>query len=241
MKNTLAALFLAIGLIVSGYFIAGGIKGWASSNRTINVKGVSERLVEADQAFWPVKFSVNGSDLQSAQNRLLQQKELIIKFLNKYNIKGESIVPDALEVNDAKLNPYDNDLSRAGDKRIIISHTLLVSSYDPKSIQIASRNITELVAQGVSISVGQEYMSSPTYVFTKLNDHKPEMLTLAIRSAKEAAERFSEESNTELGGIKSGSQGIFSIQPRYQFEGAVESKQIEKVLRVVSSVNYYIK
>ena len=240
MKNFSSAALLSIGLAMCGYFISQGIQGWASNNRIITVKGVSEREVKEDQAFWPVKFSVNGSNLQSAQLALEAHYKRVIDYLTSEGIQFKDIAPQAIEVNDAKLNPYGNSNYRAGDTRIIITQTLLVSSNEPQKVLQSSRNINKLISQGVSVSVGAEYQGAPTYVFTKLNKHKPEMIADAIGSANLAAQRFTDESDTKLGAMKRGSQGVFTILPKHRFVGAEQSKQIEKTLRVVSTVSYYI-
>jgi hypothetical protein len=53
-----------------------------------------------------------------------------------------------------------------------------------------------------------------TYNFTKLNDVKPEMIAMATQDARRAAEQFARDSDTAVGGIRSATQGYFSITAR---------------------------
>jgi hypothetical protein len=89
------------------------------------------------------------------------------------------------------------------------------------------------------MSSGQEYGNGgPTFVFTKLNDLKPQMIAEATASAREAAEQFARDSKSTLSGIKRGSQGYFEILPRDQAAGISEESQVLKRVRVVTTVEY---
>ena len=57
----------------------------------------------------------------------------------------------------------------------------------------------------------------------------------ATKNARKAADKFAEDSESELGKIKSASQGQFSIEDRDQY-----TPYIKKV-RVVSTIVYYLK
>ena len=59
--------------------------------------------------------------------------------------------------------------------------------------------------------------------------------------AREAAEQFARDSRSSLGGIRQASQGVFEILPRDQAPGINEESQIAKIVRVVSTIDYYLK
>jgi uncharacterized protein len=99
-----------------------------------------------------------------------------------------------------------------------------------------------LVAAGVVLSSSGEYgTGGPTFVFTRLNQLKPSMVAEATANAREAAEQFAKDSRTALGGIRQASQGVFVILPRDQAPGISESSQLQKTVRVVSTVQYFLK
>ena len=58
---------------------------------------------------------------------------------------------------------------------------------------------------------------------------------------REAAEQFAKDSRTSLGGIRQASQGVFLILPRDQAGGISEESQVNKVVRVVSTVEYFLR
>jgi hypothetical protein len=94
----------------------------------------------------------------------------------------------------------------------------------------------------LSCAQRQEYgAGGPTFVFTKLNDFKPQMIAEATARARESAETFARDSKSTLSGIRTASQGFFEILPRDQAEGISEQTQVMKRLRVVTSVEYALR
>ncbi len=67
------------------------------------------------------------------------------------------------------------------------------------------------------------------------------MVAQATANAREAAAQFAKDSRTALGGIRQASQGVFVILPRDQAPGVNESNQLQKIVRVVSTVQYFLK
>ena len=109
-------------------------------------------------------------------------------------------------------------------------------------MQAVSQKVDELVDAGVVFSMGEGYRSTgPAYLFTRLNDIKPDMIAEATANAREAAQQFAEDSGSSLGGIRRANQGVFVIQPRDGAPGIAESSQLNKTVRVVATIDYYLK
>jgi hypothetical protein len=119
---------------------------------------------------------------------------------------------------------------------------LMVRSDQPEKIRDASQKVGELVNSGVVLSSGPGggAFGGPTFLFTKLNDLKPEMIAEATASARKAAEQFAKDSHSRIGGIRRASQGVFEILPRDQAMGIMEQNQLHKTLRVVTTVDYFL-
>ena len=94
-------------------------------------------------------------------------------------------------------------------------------------------SLSELGKQGI-VFTGGNYQSATEYIFTRLNEVKPEMIEEATRKAREVAEKFASDSNSALGKIKKASQGQFSISERDK-----NNPHIKKI-RVVSTIEYYL-
>ena len=79
------------------------------------------------------------------------------------------------------------------------------------------------------------------YSFTKLNDIKPQMVAAATKDARAAAEQFAKDSGADVGGIKSATQGYFSIDARDGEGGEGGSDTPYKKVRVVTTVDFYLR
>ncbi len=91
-------------------------------------------------------------------------------------------------------------------------------------------------------SSGEQYgQGGPTFVFSGLNELKPQMIAEATARAREAADQFATDSRSHLGGIRRANQGVFEILARDQAPGIQEQGQIAKKVRVVSTVEYFLK
>ena len=123
----------------------------------------------------------------------------------------------------------------------MIEQTVIVRLNKPEVVRDASQRVGELVAAGVVLSQGGEYgAGGPTFVFNRLNDLKPAMIAEATSNARAAAEQFARDSGSGLGGIRQANQGVFVILPRDQAPGLNESSQLQKIVRVVSTVQYFL-
>jgi len=145
-------------------------------------------------------------------------------------------------VSDALAQEYGPE--RRPTNRFIVRETLMVRSQRPDLVLTASQRIGELAAIGVVVSSGPEYRGpggGPTFVFTGLNKLKPPMIAEATARAREGAEQFARDSHSELAGIRRANQGVFEILPRDQAPGIGAESQINKLVRVVSTVEYLLK
>jgi hypothetical protein len=123
-----------------------------------------------------------------------------------------------------------------------VTQTVVVRSEAPRLVEAASQDIGPLVAGGVVLISGLEYgPGAPTFLYRGLNDVKPEMIAEATARAREAAVEFARDSGAELGGIRRANQGVFEILPRDPAPGVMEQNRIEKTVRVVSTVEYFLR
>ena len=231
------ASVIALGLTLCGFFPGFYYYQAKMNNRTVSVKGLAEMDVEADLAVWTIKFKTTGNVLQNVQNKLEKDRQSIISFLNDKGFADEEITESVIITNDLMTNPYrdTNNIS----SRYILSQTITVRTHKVDEIALALKDMASLISQGIVFD-NPEYGSPVSYLFTKLNNIKPQMLEKATQNAKQAADEFAKSSNSQLGKIKTASQGVFSILPREETPNASESEQVFKKIRVVSTVQYFL-
>jgi hypothetical protein len=238
-RSAVPAGLLAVGLALGGWFIGHGFATGRASDRYVEVKGLAEREVTADLALWPLRYVSTGDDLGAAQTQITRTTHQVFAFLARHNIDTALVQLQALEVSDAFANRFAGE---RGGPRYVIQQTVMVRSKSPAVVLAASQRVSELVGEGVVLSSSGEYgMGGPTFIFTRLNELKPSMVKEATGNARAAAQQFAADSRSELGSIRQANQGVFVILPRDQAPGVNEGAQLEKVVRVVSTVQYFLR
>lgn len=240
-RATLRATIISIGLALAGLLAGNGFARARAGDRFVTVKGVTERQIRADLAIWPLRVVGADNDLGAANTKLATSIAGVRQFLVRHGIDTSQVQLADFSVTDANAQQFGPDRKPAN--RYVIHQTMLVRSSKPDQVLAASQQISELAAIGVVISSGNsEYGSGgPTFVFSELNKLKPEMIADATARAREAATQFAHDSHSDVGGIRQANQGIFEILPRDQAPGITQESQIAKVVRVVATIDYYLK
>ena len=63
------SLIIALGLVCAGAFIYFGIEAFGERSRTVEVRGFSERIVDADKATWPIRCKLRSDDVADIYNQ----------------------------------------------------------------------------------------------------------------------------------------------------------------------------
>jgi hypothetical protein len=241
-STTVPAVIVAIGVALGGLLIGNGFARGRAAERYVSVKGVAEQEVRADLAIWPIRVVGVGNDMATANGKLVTSVASVMKFLARHNVDTNQVQLAAFTVSDADATEYGGP-RRAN--RYLIKQTLLVRSNNPDRVLAASQQVGELAAIGVAISSGtSDYgpgADGPSFVFTGLNSLKPKMIAEATARAREAGEQFAKDSRSTLGDIRHANQGVFEILPRDQAPGLSEEGQIAKIVRVVSTIDYFLR
>lgn len=224
-------IFVFLGLSALGYLLGNAALEFKQFDRSVTVKGLSEREYTADIVIWPIQFTAAGNDLESLYNSIELNTTKIVSFLGKKGINTDEITTSSPAITDKSAQQYGGN-SRA-EFRYSAVQTVTVYSKNIDAVRGVMGSLSQLGKQGIVIT-GGNYDSQTDYIFTRLNDIKPEMIEEATKKAREVAEKFASDSQSSLGKIKRASQGQFSISARDK-----NNLHIKKV-RVVSTVEYYL-
>jgi hypothetical protein len=227
---TLGAL-LAVGLVGLGFLLGGSAIKYREYERTVTVKGLSEREYPADVVIWPIKFTAADNDLATLYDSVENQTRQIQEFLISHGIDVAAITAAAPAIVDKLAQQYGGD--QRGEFRYSATQVVTVYSHAVDKVRAAMPALVSLGKGGIALT-GENYDNKPEYLFMRLNDVKPEMIKEATTKAREVALEFAADSNSGLGKIKSARQGQFSITGR-----DTNNEHIKKV-RVVSTVAYYL-
>jgi len=224
-------VFVFIGLSALGYLLGDAAIEYKQYDRSVTVKGLSEREFEADIVIWPIQFTAAGNDLESLYGSIEQSTVKTQAFLNNNGISREEVTLSVPAITDKSAQQYGNNAKP--EFRYTAFQTITVYSKNIAAVRSVMGSLSELGKQGI-VFTGGNYQSATEYIFTRLYEVKPEMIEEATRKAREVAEKFASDSNSVLGKIKKASQGQFSISERDK-----NNPHIKKI-RVVSTIEYYL-
>lgn len=230
-SSLILGLSLIIGLAILGYLLAQAAIQFKQLDRSVTVKGLSEREFKADVVIWPIQFSAASNDLEELYAMLENNTEQIRQFLSSKGFTAQEITASSPAITDKSAQQYGNNVG--AEYRYTANQTVTVYSENIDLARELMSSLSELGRKGIVITSG-DYLGMTEYLFTRLNEIKPDMIEEATRKAREVAEKFASDSDSSLGKIKRASQGQFSIRPRDK-----NNPHIQQV-RVVSTISYYL-
>jgi hypothetical protein len=240
LQGASAALLGAVGifslaLVGSGYVLGDGLRRAKNAERSIAVRGVSERDVTADLATWTISFSKQGGDLDTVNREVEAQSAAVRRFFGTAGFRNAEISDSGVSFNREHLT--DRDGNPTGD-RVTVRRSIELRTGEVMKARAANERLPDLLRAGVELDG-----SNLSYTFTQLNELKPRMIAEATRRARQSADQFARDSGAGVGGIRSASQGYFSIGPR---DGADSENGLDgsgspfQKVRVVTTLDYDI-
>ncbi len=224
-------VFILLGLSSLGYLIGTSAIKFKEYERTVTVKGLSEREYPANIVIWPIQFTTIGNNLEEIYSAVDGNAAEIKRFLIDKGINEKEISFGTPSITDKLAQQYGSQ--ERPEFRYLASQTVTVYSQNIDTARTAMNSLSQLGKKGIMFS-GGDYQTVTEYLFTKLNDIKPAMIEEATTKARDVAHKFASDSNSTLGKIKQASQGQFSIEDRDK-----NNPHIKKI-RVVSTVEYYL-
>lgn len=230
-KNyVLAGFLIGLGLAIAGISIGVGQYKARTADRYVTVKGLAEKEVMADLAIWPITFKVTDNNLGQLHKQIEKKRNIVKKFLLEAGFSDKDITFSAPKIRDLEADRYGNNPVQF---RYMAQSTVTTRSEDVILVKKTMEESGKLVSSGIVF--GEENWQTPTeFLFTGLNEIKPQMIEEATRNARQAAEKFALDSGSDVGNIRHANQGLFSIQERDR------NSPERKIVRVVTTIQYYL-
>lgn len=230
-SNIIAALLIALGITALGFCIKSAFAGFGDRDRVVTVRGLCEKEVDANKVTWPIVTKEMGNDLPEIYDRIQSTNNRILSFLHSNGISDTEISVNSPDVTDRVADRYSDD-SRIS-QRYSVTNVIVVTSSKVDLVRSLIDKQADLLREGIAIIAGN-YQYQISYEYTELNSVKPGMIAEATANARQAAEKFAQDSDSKLGKIKTASQGQFSIEDRDQYT------PYKKNVRVVTYLEYYL-
>ena len=230
IASLILGVFIFLGLLALGYLLGNAAIRFKEYERSVTVKGLSEREVDADIVIWPIQYTAASNNLAELYSSIEASTIRIREFLEANGLTADETSVASPTITDKSAQQYGDNRA---EFRYAAVQTVTVYSNKIATARAVMARLSELGKLGIVFS-GANYQARTEYLFTRLNEVKPAMIEEATRQAREVAEKFAADSQSTLGKIRRASQGQFSISDRDQ-----NNPHIKKV-RVVSTVEYYL-
>ena len=237
------ALILSLGFIVSAAVIGYAVKQFNNSSNSITVKGLAEKPIQADSARWEINLQTShtSESIPQAYQLLDQQMKTLQGFFVEHGFKAAD-----MQLGNKSSQSYyeevetDEGRTRREFKGYIAMQSLVINSRDIQKIEKAAKDAYLLDEKGISIE------QKPQYLVSNLEEIKMSLIANATKNAHSRANEFAKVGNVQVGAMRSASQGAFYILPESgsdddsDYGGAYDKATINKIARVVVTINYAI-
>lgn len=230
----ISVVSLAVAIVIAGFFIYKGLRSFADKERIVTVRGLSERIVDVDNANLVISYAVGGNEMSEVLKEIEQNNKKIKDFVIAKGLTEKEISVNVPNIKDKKNQEYGGEYNITYRYYATVKITLI--SNKVSIVRDIEMNQFDLFKEGVNLIKNDYYYDGEynrTYSFTKLNDIKPDMIKESIKNAKKAADEFAQSSNSKIKNIKSAYQG--------QFEITSTDDPLKVKVRVVSTINYFVK
>jgi hypothetical protein len=243
MKPFANAIIFGIAIIISSFFLGKAYTDRSKTDGEISVTGLGKADFSSDLVVWEGRFGAQNKDLKQAYVTLEKNKRIIGDYLVDKGISKEEMVFTA--VNSSKLNRalYASNGNYIGEEFVgyQLNQSVQIESNDVEKVERVSREITELLNEGVEL-----YSDAPRYYYTKLADLKIEMISKATEDARIRAEKIAENSGGKIGKLSSAKMGVFQITGQnskedYSWGGTFNTTSREKTASITMKLVYKVK
>lgn len=237
--NIVIALIAAIAVVASSMILVDGVKAIKGGNHKIMVTGSAKQEITSDLIVWTGSFNAKSPALQDAYAQLEADKAKVMNYLVEQGVAKDKIVFSSINTNTYYIilpnGQYTSDVDYYE-----LNQTVTISSEEIDKVTEISRNVTELINEGIQF---QSY--APQYMYTKIADLKVTMLAEATKDAKKRAEMIAENAGNKLGRLTYADQGVIQITPRYSNEvsdyGMNDTYSLEKEITAIVHCEFEIQ
>ena len=237
--NIIISIIVVIGIIVSSVVLGNGIAKIKGDQNKIIVTGSAKQQITSDLIVWTGRFAAKSPALQDAYVQLEADKAKVMDYLVNQGVPKDKIVFSSITTNTYYIvlpsGQYTSDVDYYE-----LNQTVTISSEEIDKITNISRNVTELINEGV-----QFQSDAPQYMFTKIADMKVTMLAEATKDARKRAGMIAENAGNKLGKLRYADMGVIQITPLYSNDvsdyGMNDTYSLEKEITAIVHCEFEIQ
>ncbi|MDA7580585.1 MAG: SIMPL domain-containing protein [Crocinitomicaceae bacterium] len=242
MKKNISSIIFGIAIVLSSFFLGKAYVDRTKVEGEIQVTGLGKTDFSSDLIVWEGSYGAQNIDIRQAYLTLEKNKSTINEYLAMKGINTDDLIYSAVSTNERFKRVYSEDGDYIGEEftGYELTQSVQIESKEVDKIEKVSREITELLNQGV-----QFYSEAPRYYYTKLADLKVKMISKATEDARLRAEKIAEFSGGTMGSLESAKMGIFQItgqnsKENYSWGGTLNTASREKTASITMKLVYKV-
>ncbi len=243
MKTNVKYIIIALAIVVAAWLLGRAYTYKYRSQDTIVVTGLGETEFASDLIVWNGEIVYETQDVASGYAQLERNKQKVLEFITSRGVAAEQVVFKFVNVFKESEPVYNASGNYAGQRftGYRLSQGFSIESSDVDKVENISREISALIAQGVSIEAYQ-----PSYYYTKLDDVKLSLIERASADARARAEKIAENAGAAIGRVASAKMGVFQItgansNEEFSAGGSFNTTSRQKKARITMRVEYRVK
>lgn len=241
--NNAKYLWMALAAVVCAALLGRAYTYKYRAQDTIVVTGLGETEFSSDLIVWSAAITAEAPDAASGYAQIERAKAKVQQFLREKQIPDSAVVFEFVNV-DKQFEPVYNANGNWAGQRFSgygLRQRFTVESTDVERVEAVSREISALIAQGVSIEA-----YAPDYYYTKLDDVKMGLIETASADARTRAEKIAANAGTKIGRVASARMGVFQItgantNEEFSAGGSFNTASRHKKARITMRIEYRVK
>jgi hypothetical protein len=207
-----------------------------SFDNTLTVTGSASKQVTSDHVKWVgvITRVVKISTLKAGYADMSSDLAYVSDFLKSKNIPDDQIVVSPVFMD------QNYDQPQGAERSYTLRQTIDINSSDVNGITEITKNIQPLIEKGVVFST-----QSLEYTYTKLPEERVNMLSDAIKDAKDRASKLAESSGKSVGQLKSASSGVVQVMSANSTDvsdyGSYDTSKIDKTIMITVKTSFTLK
>jgi hypothetical protein len=205
------------------------------ADRVIVVTGSAKHRITSDRIVWKATVAGRAPELSAGYKELAADVPKLLDFIKSRGVDPKIIVTSSVRIQE--IHPQDKEGHPIQEtiSAYSVEQDVSVESDDVAKITAVSRDVTQLIEQGIHIQ-----SEAPLYLYTKLADLKIQMLAEAANDARVRAEQIASKTGAKIGHLGSAKMGVMQVNAANESEvtasGVNDTTSLEKdVLAIVTA------
>lgn len=232
-------LLISVGLIFSTLLFTGSFERVKLSHQAITVKGLASLNIQADIGVWQGDFRVRDKDLKKAYALYEENEPLVFAHLTSLGVSLSRLKKSPLV--SMRILKFDDKGHQTNEvESYEVTRTYTYEDQDVKAIERLYESYPELLKKGIQVSY-----NNVSYLYTKLDDIKADLLGRAAEDALMRAKSLANKTGSRVGFLTSARQGVFQVTPLNSQDvsdyGYSDTSSIHKTAKAVVTASFALE